>query len=50
MRVETLCSAVCDGTITDEQFERLETYLRVSATARATYIRYMGVHNSLLWV
>ena len=48
--VESLCSAICDGTISDEQFARLQTYLRVSATARACYIRYIRTHNALLWV
>lgn len=42
-----LVEACCNGTITDEQFARLEQRLRDSAQDRAFYRRYANLHSAL---
>ena len=44
-----LTDAVCDGTITAGQRDRLEGLLRNSEEARLFYAAYMDVHGALLW-
>ncbi|MEN6407402.1 MAG: LamG-like jellyroll fold domain-containing protein [Thermoguttaceae bacterium] len=43
-----LCSAMCDGTITEEQLARLEVLLRTSATNRLLYASYMRMNGQLM--
>lgn len=44
-----LTDAMCDGTITAGQRDRLEGLLRNSEEARLFYAAYMDVHGALLW-
>jgi hypothetical protein len=43
-----LLAALCDGTISQEEFLRLEQILHASPRARAWYINYMDLHGELL--
>lgn len=45
--LETLLSAVCDGTIESLQHDRLEQMLRADADCRRAYLQYMDMHARL---
>jgi hypothetical protein len=47
--VETLCAALCEDAITDDQMRRLETLVLSDLTARRMYIEKMNLHAGLRW-
>lgn len=47
LEVETLCSALFDGSITPEQFRLLQVYLRISASSRQLFIQQRNLHGAL---
>jgi RNA polymerase sigma factor (sigma-70 family) len=47
LEVETLCSALFDGTVSSDQFRLLQVYLRISASSRQLYIQHRNLHGAL---
>jgi hypothetical protein len=47
LEVETLCSALFDGSITPDQFRLLQVYLRISASSRQLFIQHRNLHGAL---
>ena len=45
----SLTQSMCDGTITEEERDRLEALLRASDRARLFYAAYVDLHGRMLW-
>jgi len=48
-QVWSLTEAMCDGTITSDDLERLESLLRTDEDARLFYAGYMDLHGRICW-
>ncbi len=47
--LDTLIEALCEGTLTSKQSQRLEQLVLNDAAARKRYIAYLDLHGTLLW-
>ena len=49
-RIWTLANAVCEGTISDQEVEELESLLKADRNALLFYLDYLKINAEILWL